>query len=541
MTKINIRSPFYLRYDEPDVPSVALDCDLVNLQDMTIDQFGNITLPTLDYGDIDSYTSTAGDFSNGKFDTVLTDTSRTVTFSIRIPVNFSNASDDIIDCDATFTQPAFVCTGGVTLNGSIPNQSLDTGGDTVDIDLTSYFTQGVDPIVGYNITNSFPTYIQTSINNGTLSLFSGSKTGTITIFVEADDGDPNTCSATQSIQTTISAAQTYACGDAFFTGGSISNLGVITNPSLNGTITSIKDTSGGTPITSYPSNTTGSARSVTLFFDITVPSGVGYTNEGATVECSKTFTQSSVSLPEFDCEVAGLTGQAIALNGTVKIGTANKGTISSFTPLSFEGYLSTSTERTVTFNITPPASGYANSGGSNISCPVTMLQPAVELATSADISWSIHTQYYDYLTREQYEAAGNTYVTNYSTANKTSYYRTQQILEFNLDICRFSNSSNTVFLVSDNILDNINTGISNNSLFDMVFDGRLKQYVFNNTGAVYLRLRDRRGPTFGSTQICPQVIQNFQTRQYYIRVEPTRIISEIWYVHHTNKTFQRLA
>ena len=43
MTKINIRSPFYLRYDEPDVPSVALDSDLVNLQGMTIDQFGNIT------------------------------------------------------------------------------------------------------------------------------------------------------------------------------------------------------------------------------------------------------------------------------------------------------------------------------------------------------------------------------------------------------------------------------------------------------------------------------------------------------------------
>jgi len=541
MTKINIRSPFYLRYDEPDVPSVALDCDLVNLQGMTIDQFGNITLPTLDYGDIDSYTSTAGDFADGKFDTVVSDTSRTITFSIRIPENFSNASDDIINCDATFTQPAFVCTGGVTLNGSIPNQSLDTGGDTVDIDLTSYFTQGVNPIVGYHITNSFPTYIQTSINNGILSLFSGSKTGTITIFVEAYDGDPNTCSATQSIQTTISAAQTYTCGDAFLTGGSISNLGVITNPSLNGTITAIKDTSGGAPITSYPANNTGSARSVTLYFDITVPSGVGYTNAGATVECSKTFTQSSTTLPQFDCEVAGLTGQAIALNGTVKIGTANKGTISSFTPLSFEGYLSTSTERTVTFNITPPSSGYANSGGSDISCPVTMLQPAVELATDADISWSVHNQYYDYLTREQYEAAGNTWVTTYSTANRDSYYKTQRVLEWMLDYCKFENSSAGVFLVSNNILDNINTGISNIGLFNSLFDGRLKQYVFNNTGAVYLRLRDRLGPTFGSYKICPQVIQTYQTRQYYIRVEPTRVISEIWYVHHTNKTFQRLA
>ena len=80
MTKINIRSPFYLRYDEPALPSVTLDCNLINLENMTIDQFGNITPPDLDYGTILSYTSSDVDFADGKFDTVLSDTSRTVRY-----------------------------------------------------------------------------------------------------------------------------------------------------------------------------------------------------------------------------------------------------------------------------------------------------------------------------------------------------------------------------------------------------------------------------------------------------------------------------
>ena len=69
-TKINIRSPFYLRYSEPALPAVALDCATINLQGFSVDQFGNVGLPSSDYGSIASYTSAAGDFTNGKFATV---------------------------------------------------------------------------------------------------------------------------------------------------------------------------------------------------------------------------------------------------------------------------------------------------------------------------------------------------------------------------------------------------------------------------------------------------------------------------------------
>ena len=514
MTKINIRSPFYLRYDEPDVPSVALDSDLVNLQGMTIDQFGNITLPDLDYGDIQSYTSTASDFNNGKFDTVLTDTVRTVTFSVIIPQNFTNADDDILDIDLTFTQPAFVCTGGVTLNGSIPSQSLDVGGETTEIDLSSFFTQGVDPITGYNITNPNPDLVSTSLTNDSLKIFSINRAGTATIYAEAFDNDTATCNATQSITITISNSVLYDCTYAILTGGGISNTGTITNPSINeGAITAVKDTSGGTPITSYPANNTGSARSVTLYFDITVPSGLGYSNEGSTVECSKTFTQSSVSLPEFDCGEAGLTGQAIALNGTVKIGNANKGTISGFSPLSYPTVI-TDTERTVAFNITPPASGYANSGGSDISCNVTMIQPAPEFPQAGDVAWYVGGTY-RFLTFN--ECSGSGYDCNrFSLEGQitNSFGRVSPLL---------TPTRTKTFLDSVNIQDNIGSIVGD-------FNKNVPPYFLSNIGnePMYMRISSRRE---GSTYRTPTYIQQNYYPFYFAKVEPNYRISEIWYAN----------
>lgn len=547
MTKINIRSPFYLRYDEPALPSVALDCDLINLQNMTIDQFGNITLPDLDYGSIISYTSTDVDFADGKFDTVVSATSRTVTFTISIPVNFSNAGDNTIDCDATFTQPAFVCTGGVTTSGSIPSQALDTGGDSVEIDLTSYFTAGTDPIEGYNITNSYSNIVSTSLSNETLKIFSINRAGTATIFVEAYDSNEATCNATQSISITVSDAITYDCNYAFFVGGGISNTGTITNPTVNGTITAIKDTSGGTPITSYPSNNTGSARDVTLYFDITVPSGVGYTNAGATVECSKTFTQSSTALPQFTCAVAGLTGQAVAVNGTIKIGTANIGTISGFSPLSFST-VTTDTERTVAFNITPPASGYANSGGSDISCNVTMTQPAPEPPSIGTETWYISQTGYDFLTQAQLENAEYTYTLTSVGFSYTDFYATiydtlQGNLEYNGTSASVATTRTEIKLNDTNVLNNIGSGIYDTTgnipnFLSVIFDDSYSYSRINPTGGIYFRINKARE---GSSPKTATYVQTNYTPFYFVKVEPNFRISEVWSVDLVNRTFTKLA
>jgi hypothetical protein len=387
-TKINVRSPYYIDVQEPTRPVVELTCALIALQGFAVDEFGNVSLPNPAYGDILSYSSTDSDFADGKFDTVSTDTSRTVTFRISIPDNFSNSANDYIECDATTIQTEFVCTGGVTTNGSIPNQSLNTGGNTATIDLSSYFTQGVDPIAGYNITNSYPSYIETSISGNTLTISAKQIAGTITFFVEAFDNDIATCNATQSIQVTLTSLVTYDCDDSYLSGGIVNQDGSIINPNVNGVITAIRETALGSPITSLPANNTGSSIEHTLFFDITVPTG--YTNVGNTVQCSKDFTQVSSTLPEFTCDVASLTGQGIYLSGAILTGNTEEGTISRFTPTRF-AVVNSTTSRNVTFFVTPPASGYSNSGGDDIQCEKTLTQPAIEVGCGNEIYYIADT------------------------------------------------------------------------------------------------------------------------------------------------------
>ena len=375
-TKINVRSPFYINITEPSVPAPTFTCGVAEVLNLTIDQQGQISTPTLAYGQIDSITSTDSDFSNGKFATVSTDTDRTITIRILIPSNFLNASDVYIDCDNLVTQPAYVlntsCTGGPTTSGSIPSQTLDVGGDSDTINLSSYFTQGSQAIAGYTIYNP-STVVNASVNGNTLTLSSNQIGGSTTVHVSAFDNATNSCTATQSISVTVNApSQTYACvnnGINALAGGSIAQDGTITNPNSTGTITAIKDTSGGSTITSHSANNTGSDRSVTLYFDITAPAG--YANAGSTIECSHPFNQPAGD-PPFDCDVANLSGQQISTKGIINPGTAQEGTISDWTPKTF-AEVSTDTGRTVTFTIDIP-SGYSNSG--TFSCPKTINQPA---------------------------------------------------------------------------------------------------------------------------------------------------------------------
>jgi len=386
-TKINVRSPFYLNLTEPVRPLPAFTCGIADIKNLSIDQQGQITEPTLRYGFVDSITSTDGDFSNGRFATVSTATARTLTIRILIPsTGFSNLADVYIDCDQTVTQPALItsqptpedppvsCTGGPTTSGSIPSQTLDSGGDSTTIDLSSYFTQGSEAIAGYSIYNP-GVIVNASVSGNTLTLSSNASGGTTTVYISAYDNAANSCTATQSVSVTVNTTETFACinnGINAIQGGSIAQDGTITNPNSVGTINFISETEGGSAITSYPANTTGSDRSVTLWFNITAPGG--YVNAGSAINCSLTFTQPS-DLPTFTCAIANLSGQRIATNGSISKGTASEGTISDWSPKDFDP-VSTATSRSVTFYVTPPASGYSNSGGSDISCSVTITQPA---------------------------------------------------------------------------------------------------------------------------------------------------------------------
>ena len=376
-TKINVRSPFYLNLSAPTVPTPEFTCSTAfprGLDDtgFAVDNQGIITDPNPDFGVFISLTSTDSGFSNNKYATVTTDTTRTITARTRIPVGFSNTSDVFKDCVLTAIQPGVtssvvqptVCSGGPATSGSISAVALDTGGNSTSIDLSSYFTGETT----YAISNPNSILVSTALSGSTLTISSNTLGGSVTLYAIGRDGSyPTTCEAVQSISVTISlpaGSPAYDCDTSPLTGGGIAADGTLTNPTTIGTIT------GTSPSTS--ANSTGVARDVTITFTITVPAG--YSNAGASITCPKTYSQPAQNVdPTLDCTIANLTGQSISKNGSINKGNISVGTIASFTPIGFDPVTS-DTSRTVTFTITIP-SGYA-SAGSTITCPRTIKQPA---------------------------------------------------------------------------------------------------------------------------------------------------------------------
>ena len=342
MSKINARSPFFASFSTPTKPSPAFTCTIANGTGLSISQEGVITLPQFEQGTLDSFSSSDSGFANSKYATVTVDTTRTLVFRIAIPSGFSNSSDGFFNCTLTATQPKRVtsgttpsCSGGPTVNGSVPTQTLASGG------------------------------------NSTLTITSASLGGSKVLYVSAFDNDVNTCRPTQAITVTISVSSAFTCTNAGLTGGEISQAGAITNPVVVGTITAIKESSGGGSVTSVAANTQSTGVSKTLFFDITVPSG--YTNTGATIECSKTFVQAGTGLLALTCDDLTLTEQGVYTDGSIKFGKTNIGTLTDFSPKSFAA-VDVDTNRTLTLTINAP-SGYSNSG-SDITCTKVVTQPA---------------------------------------------------------------------------------------------------------------------------------------------------------------------
>ena len=383
-TKINVRSPFYLNLTEPTVPEPEFTCDVANIQSLTIDQQGQISTPDLAYGTLDTITSSDSDFSNNKFATESSATNRDLVLRILIPAGYSNVSDGYIDCPKTITQPAYIptqpnpsdppvsCSGGPTANSSISAKTLDEGGDFETVNLASFFNAGSVAIAGYNIYNPKPSLVNATVSGNTLTVSSNNVGGSTNVQVSAFDDASNSCTATQTVTVTVNAAGSpaFSCSFKAFSGGSISQAGAIIKPNSVADVGNIKSSSGGSTITSYSANNTGSDRTVTLYFDLTAPAG--FSNAGSTVECSANFVQPPSATSTFDCGTAGLYGQQISGKGQISIGEATEGTISSFSPLSF-AVVDTPTTRTVTFTITIPA-GFSNSG--TINCTASITQPA---------------------------------------------------------------------------------------------------------------------------------------------------------------------
>ena len=385
-TKINVRSPYYLNLSAPTVPTPEFTCSTAfprGLSDtgFAVDNQGIVTPPNPDFGTFESITSTDSDFSNGKFGTVSSDTARSVTARTRIPAGFSNSADIFKDCTLTTIQAGTSssavetpCVGGPTTSGSIPAVSLTSNGDSTTIDLASYFTSETT----YAFNNPNTDLVSVALSGSNLTITSNTIAGSMTLYALGRDASyPTSCQATQSISVTVTlaVAATFDCNTSPLTGGGIAQDGTITRASTIGLIAGISLTDGGSLLTpeSVSANNTSSAQNVQLFYRIVVPNG--YSNSGATLspDCSVFYSQAGTSDPAFTCDLANLTGQTIAKNGSIFKGEAERGTIDSFSPNSFP-IVQTNQPRSVTLQVTIP-SGFQNAG-STIGCPVPITQPA---------------------------------------------------------------------------------------------------------------------------------------------------------------------
>jgi len=371
-TKINVRSPFYLTVDEPAEVTPTFTCSTANIQGLTISKEGVISTPVLDFGIFNSFIVSGQSYSNGQFPTVTSNTSRTFDVRIDIPAGFANSDDAYIDCPQSIIQPkqdtgvGDPCENGVSSSGTIPAQSLETGGNTATINLSSYFS-GSPTSYTIQATDSL---VNTGVSGTTLTISSNNRAGTQTVIVQANDASG--CNASQSFSVSVSfpaqEPRTLACGDIPLNGGRVNQDGTIVKPSSIVSVGSIRTSENGTVVTSVAANSGGSPQNVTLYFDLVVPSG--YSNAGTTLSCPKTFSQPN-ALPEFTCDIANLTGQAISASGDIRVGQAGVGTIASYSPLQFDE-VSDDISRDVTFNVTIP-SGYSNSG--THPCVKTLKQP----------------------------------------------------------------------------------------------------------------------------------------------------------------------
>tara|TARA_Y100001938_G_scaffold151112_1_gene246164 strand:- start:4122 stop:5642 length:1521 start_codon:yes stop_codon:yes gene_type:complete len=386
-TKINVRSPYYLSYSEPTKPLPLFTSSFANPQGFAVDDSGVISLPILDFGEITGYTSTASDFTKDNFGEVSSDTVRTITLTILVPEGFSNVGE-AIQVDVSATQPLKVASCNTIVSGTaLADQTLAAGGASVTLNYSSNFSGTTSSFT--DLANN-PSELDISLDaaNTQITITSKNLPGVYFVFVRRLDNSSG-CVDFADIKVTVSAPTvTFDCTTANLLGGAIAADGTLTTPLAVGEITATKETSGGATVTSVAANSSGAAISKTLFYDITVPAG--FSNTGATVECSKAYTQNSTAVtPTFSCNDVDFDDQAILVDGNVTAGVAKwhqapQGksdanyflTITGFTPTTFP-VVQSLTRRDVDYTITVPP-GFTNSGNS-LTCSERVKQPASDV------------------------------------------------------------------------------------------------------------------------------------------------------------------
>lgn len=394
-TKINVRSPYYLRLEEPTETLGAFTCETADLVNFQVSDNGNIRTPDIAKGRIiqASDTSFAANTSGSSI-------SRTVTYTIGIPDSYSNSNLGTIDCDVTANQPTQPAIQDPNTNDNCPtvaSQPTNFTATASDKDttytLSSIFTAGSGASINrYAIRAVDSNGVTHSISSG-VATFTVADCGSGTFYIRAFNDTDNCYVDTNTFTITGYCADAYDCSVAALEGGDVAQDGTVTfaAPTI-GTLNDVLD--GATSIftsKSVSANNTGSDRTVTITYRLNIPSG--YTNSG-TLDCDIDYTQPAAapSDPAFTCADVNFLGGFISENGNVSRPSVVSGaSIASYSPQFFDT-VQVDTSRTVTFTINVPSSGYSNSG-STINCDYTMTQAADTSTTNANAGCGTYSFY----------------------------------------------------------------------------------------------------------------------------------------------------
>ena len=376
-TKINVRSPYFIEFTEPAQAFGTFICSTANLQNMSISSTGVITNPTISRGTIIQQSPTQ--FSPNTGSATI---SRTVTYTIQIPQEYSNSNEGTIDCPVSFDQPFVTSLEDPNTNSNCPTFAgtipTTTNVSSTTINLSTFFTSGsTSNISSYEVikltTSPITFQLSGTVPNQTLTIQDNGSNCSDADFVVAAKNDVDSCAARSNVfQFIAPCVEAYDCDDANLTDGSIDQDGTIHKSAFSrGTINDIIF-SGSSVLSSLNvgANNTGSDRSITLTYRMNIPTG--FSNSG-TFDCDITYIQPSVqTLPTFDCAEANIQGVVITEEGNIGISSFN-GTLVSYSPQFFDE-VSVSTSRTITGIFRAPSTNYSNSN-QEISCDVTVEQP----------------------------------------------------------------------------------------------------------------------------------------------------------------------
>ena len=406
-TKINVRSPFFLSLTEPTQTLGIFACTTggfnnvgAGLSNFSVDSSGTINNPNITNGAIIDQTVYGFAVNDGT--SVIP---RSVTYTIAIPPNYTNSADATIDCVQSFDQPFQTAQENPSLNdtcpsfngdasnpsnvNNVPNFSLIAINTPQVIDVDSFFTAGADEAIG-----SY-TVERVSGSVGVSAVISGTGSSVIctiqsqtpcinsTFYLRALNASGSCNARSNSFTFDTTGCVAYNCNDTGrdITTGRIDQDGTVHKSIYSDSASLHKLLYGSQDITTSLNvgpNLGSGDRTVILTYRFNIPPN--YTNSpNNTLDCLIEYEQPATqSLPTFGCGDANITAPFISDQGSIQNPTdkVGLGTYVTHLPAGFQT-VTTDTPRTITFTVQPPATGFTNSGGSNITCAVDAIQPGL--------------------------------------------------------------------------------------------------------------------------------------------------------------------